>query len=82
MESRQPNAMAETATSRVTSVARHLESDNEGDPYEEDDVDESVREDMQKLEETFTGISERFRLINRIGEGRCHLTCTKILLTR
>lgn len=32
-------------------------------------VQESVAEDMQKLEATFKGISKRFRLINRIGEG-------------
>ncbi|KKA25745.1 Cell cycle protein kinase [Rasamsonia emersonii CBS 393.64] len=44
------------------------ESDNE---YEipEEDVDESVKEDMRKLEETFPGISEQFRLVNRIGEA-------------
>ncbi|KAH8688875.1 putative cell cycle protein kinase [Talaromyces proteolyticus] len=36
---------------------------------DEEKVDESVKEDMQKLEDTFPGISERFRLINRIGEG-------------
>jgi hypothetical protein len=41
----------------------HQESD-----YEEE-VDESVREDMRKLEDTFPGISDRFRLVNRIGEG-------------
>ncbi|KAI9871076.1 MAG: hypothetical protein M1830_003472 [Pleopsidium flavum] len=33
------------------------------------EVDESVAEDMLKLEDTFKGISQRFRLINRIGEG-------------
>lgn len=32
-------------------------------------VDPVVREDMNKFEDTFTGIKERFRLINRIGEG-------------
>lgn len=40
--------------------------------YEDEDdepVDPSVKEDMKKLEDTFTGISKRFRLINRIGEG-------------
>ncbi|KAJ6111618.1 hypothetical protein N7523_007679 [Penicillium sp. IBT 18751x] len=37
--------------------------------YEEEEVDQSVREDMDKLEDTFPGISDRFRLINRIGEG-------------
>ena len=43
--------------------------------YEEEEVDESVREDMNKLEDTFPGISDRFRLVNRIGEGTaaCHL---------
>ncbi|KAJ5766443.1 uncharacterized protein N7511_004059 [Penicillium nucicola] len=35
----------------------------------EEEVDESVREDMRKLEDTFPGISDRFRLVNRIGEG-------------
>lgn len=35
----------------------------------EEEVDESVREDMSKLEDTFPGISDRFRLVNRIGEG-------------
>jgi hypothetical protein len=43
--------------------------DNEYESSEED-VDESVKEDMRKLEETFAGISDRFRLINRIGEGK------------
>lgn len=43
-------------------------SDNEDDASK-DPVDEAVREDMKRLEETFTGISDRFRLINKIGEG-------------
>lgn len=37
--------------------------------YEEEEVEESVREDMNQLEDTFPGISDRFRLVNRIGEG-------------
>lgn len=41
------------------------------------EVDESVAEDIYKLEETFKGISTRFRLINRIGEGgRCQMRGT------
>lgn len=40
-----------------------------GDTDYEEEVDESVREDMRKLENTFPGISDRFRLVNRIGEG-------------
>jgi hypothetical protein len=35
----------------------------------DDEPDESVLEDMRKLEESFAGISQRYRLINRIGEG-------------
>lgn len=34
-----------------------------------DDVDESVKEDMRQLEVSFPGISGKFRLVNRIGEG-------------
>lgn len=44
------------------------EDDND-DALEEDDVDESVKEDMKKLEDSFPGISGKFRLVNRIGEG-------------
>ena len=35
----------------------------------EDEVDDSVVEDMRRLEESFKGISQKYRLINRIGEG-------------
>ncbi|KAM3072066.1 Cell division control protein 7 [Clarireedia jacksonii] len=35
----------------------------------EDTVDPAVAEDIAKFQETFKGITERFRLINRIGEG-------------
>jgi hypothetical protein len=58
-----------------------LVEDDEDDPEEEedfdeyedgDDVDDSVAEDMKKLEESFKGISQKYRLINRIGEGKLH----------
>jgi cell division control protein 7 len=39
------------------------------DPIEEEEVDEIVKEDMKRLEDTFPGISSQFRLVNRIGEG-------------
>jgi hypothetical protein len=42
------------------------ENDND---ESEDEVEESVIEDMRKLEESFRGISRKYRLINRIGEG-------------
>lgn len=35
----------------------------------EEEVDPAVQEDMEKFQATFKGIKERFRLINRIGEG-------------
>lgn len=44
-------------------------SDDYEDSESEDEVDESVIEDMRKLEESFRGISRKYRLINRIGEG-------------
>ena len=44
------------------------EDDND-DALEDEDVDESVKEDMKKLEDSFPGISGKFRLVNRIGEG-------------
>ena len=38
----------------------------------EDEVETSVAEDMRQFEESFQNISQRYRLINRIGEGRTH----------
>ncbi|RKF73079.1 Cell cycle serine/threonine-protein kinase hsk1 [Golovinomyces cichoracearum] len=35
----------------------------------EGSIDPVVRDDMEKFQKTFHGITERFRLINRIGEG-------------
>ncbi|KAJ5965996.1 hypothetical protein N7481_012710 [Penicillium waksmanii] len=63
------------APSKYQNEDAQREAPREGSDYvdeeedEEEEVDESVREDMTKLEDTFPGISERFRLINRIGEG-------------
>ncbi|KIW87343.1 uncharacterized protein Z519_11979 [Cladophialophora bantiana CBS 173.52] len=41
----------------------------DSDDSDDDDVDESVVDDMRRLEESFRGISQKYRLINRIGEG-------------
>jgi cell division control protein 7 len=35
----------------------------------DEEVEDSVQEDMARFEESFVGITKRFRLINRIGEG-------------
>lgn len=40
-----------------------------GTASEEEDVDDAVLEDMEKFEHSFKNISQRYRLINRIGEG-------------
>ena len=50
----------------------------EGEYEEEEEVDETVREDMNKLEDTFPGISDRFRLINRIGEGMLYFSTVDV----
>lgn len=41
----------------------------------DEEVEDAVAEDMARFEESFTGITKRFRLINRIGEGEspCHV---------
>lgn len=39
----------------------------------DEEVEDAVQEDMARFEETFVGISKRFRLINRIGEGASYI---------
>jgi cell division control protein 7 len=48
------------------------QEDEDSDDYSDNSdgiVDATVQEDMEKFQETFKGIKDRFRLINRIGEG-------------
>jgi cell division control protein 7 len=40
----------------------------------DEEVDDAVAEDMSRFEESFAGITKRFRLINRIGEGEFSTT--------
>lgn len=54
-------------------------SDEDEDDQSEDEVDDTVAEDMRKLEENFKGISQKYRLINRIGEGMLVLPETRPL---
>jgi cell division control protein 7 len=49
---------------------RYSEASDESDGV----VDEGVLEDMERLQDTFKGIKDRFRLINRIGEGLYYVT--------
>ena len=59
------------------------EHEDQDDAYsetsEESDgvVDPTVQEDMDKFQDTFKGLQERFRLINRIGEGNILTTNTR-----
>lgn len=36
---------------------------------DDDDIDDAVLEDMERFEQSFKNITQRYRLINRIGEG-------------
>ena len=58
------------------------DEDYESDYSEEseEDVDAGVQEDMDKFQATFKGIKERFRLINRIGEGKLIPTALLMLV--
>lgn len=52
-----------------TQALRYHDREDEEDRLEDDEVDDSVKEDMRKLEESFPRIKRYYRLINRIGEG-------------
>jgi cell division control protein 7 len=47
-----------------------LDGCSEASDETDDAVDVSVQQDMDKFEESFKDVKERFRLINRIGEGK------------
>ena len=47
------------------------DNDDEGDIEEE--VEESVAEDIRQFEQSFHNITQQYRLINRIGEGKSYL---------
>lgn len=44
-------------------------SDNSSSASEEETIDDTVREDMLRLEESFAEHGMKFRLVDRIGEG-------------
>ena len=51
------------STSAASGEASDVSDDSDGA------VEDLVAEDIEKFTDTFKGISTRFRLINRIGEG-------------
>ena len=63
--------MSATDRMQVVSDDEEWDEENDGSSDSEDEVDESVMDDMRRLEENFNGISQKYRLINRIGEGQC-----------
>jgi len=67
-ELRQSSSFRGTQPAKHEHAPEHNTTGASERDYEEE-ADESVREDMHKLENTFPGISDRFRLVNRIGEG-------------
>lgn len=69
-----PDVRETTRSSDMPSKTRHSKHTHE-EEVDGEDIEESVKEDMQKLEDTFPGVSERFRLINRIGEGKKPCCC-------
>ena len=58
------------------------QEDEGSDIYSDDSdavVDAAVQEDMDKFQETFKGIKDRFRLINRIGEGNSLVVWSQVI---
>ena len=73
-------AMDESQGAEEEEVEQQEEGDY-SDVYSDDSddvVDPAVQEDMNKFQETFKGIKDRFRLINRIGEGNSPLTSSRV----
>ena len=71
-------SLEQTGAGEDSRVEEGEEMEVDGYSEASDDTDEavdvSVQQDMDKFEETFQVIKERFRLINRIGEGKLILT--------
>ncbi|KAH0362957.1 kinase-like protein, partial [Aureobasidium melanogenum] len=61
------DAMDESKNSMDESQA--TEPNESDDEEEEEEVEASVQEDIARFEQSFKNITQRFRLINRIGEG-------------
>ena len=77
--SRTPNKQTQRPNAEHQEKANHIleteelcgdESESSETSSEAGNVDESVREDMLRLEDTFEENGMSFRLIDRIGEGQ------------
>lgn len=63
------NACAEMVTDEDNENSLSRSESEDSDESEQEETDESVIEDMRKLERNLEGIAGRYRLIRRIGEG-------------
>lgn len=73
-----PNAEAEAHGNSTGEETEEMDESNGpleesgatvSDEEEEEDVEDAVLEDIEKFEASFKNITQRYRLINRIGEG-------------
>jgi cell division control protein 7 len=71
-ESVDEEEMMEESREEQADESQEIDAGDYSDTTDESDnvVEPSVQEDMNKFQETFKGINKRFRLINRIGEGK------------
>jgi len=65
------DAMDESRGPLDESGCTHDDDDNDDGVGEE--VEESVAEDIRQFEQSFQNITQRYRLINRIGEGEIRI---------
>jgi cell division control protein 7 len=76
------DVVMEESRSDVEELDQEEEEEEEySDGYSDDSddvIDPKVQEDMNQFQETFKGIKDRFRLINRIGEGNSLLFCSQV----
>jgi cell division control protein 7 len=49
--------------------ASEVNTTREDDSSIEEEMEETVAEDIQRFQDSFKGIGDRYRLISRIGEG-------------
>lgn len=79
-EDHQMNNQSEEETVRPSQEDVEQEEDKDDEDWgvsdDDDDgvVNEAVAEDMEKFKNSIRGISRRFRLIKRIGEGMFYLS--------
>lgn len=72
LKSAKREILPESTRSEVTKIATEIETKVNADssqPVEEDEVTLQVLEDMHKLEQCFPVLADKYRLLDKIGEG-------------